>query len=486
MSFFERLTQRVHEVDSLLCVGLDPHPDDLKFQTAESARDFCLTLIENTANLAVAYKPNIAFFEAFGSTGYGILQEVISAIPNGIPVILDAKRGDIASTAEAYARSAFQFLKADAITINPYLGYDSIEPFLVNPERGVFLLCKTSNPGALDFQDLLLQELMPGALGADKLHLFEKVAQLASGWNTSDNLGLVVGATQPEALKRVRLLAPDLWILAPGVGAQGGDLQTAIEVGLRLDGKGILFPVSRGISRSSDQKQAAKAFQQKINEIRNMVHPKSYPSVLPLENHGNVDEFTSLADGLQDAGCIKFGQFTLKSGIVSPIYIDLRQLISFPKLLDQVANAYITILNNLSFDRLAGLPYAAIPIATAISIRRGWPMIYPRKEAKTYGTKAEIEGIFHQGERVVVIDDLATTGGSKFDAIDKLTSEGLVVQDVVVLIDRQSGADRALSNAGYKLHCITTLTSLLNYYEKSGKVHKKYIDDVREFLRKNQ
>jgi uridine monophosphate synthetase len=413
------------------------------------------------------------------------LQEVIAAVPDGIPVILDAKRGDIASSAVAYARSAFQELKADAITINPYLGYDSIEPFLIDSERGVFLLCKTSNPGALDLQDLLLQESMPGAYGASKLQLFEKVAQLARGWNTRDNLGLVVGATQPEALKCVRLLAPDLWILAPGVGAQGGDLQSAIEVGLRSDGMGLLFPVSRGISRSSDQKQAAKDLKQKINELRNVYHPKSYPSVIPVENQGYADEFISLADGLLLAGCIKFGQFTLKSGIISPIYIDLRQLVSFPRLLDQVANAYLTILNRISFDRLAGLPYAAIPIATAISIRGGWPMIYPRKEAKTYGTKAEIEGIYHQGERVVVIDDLATTGGSKFEAIDKLTSEGLVVKDVVVLIDRQSGADRALSNSGYKLHSVTTMTSLLNYYEKSDKIPKKHIDDVREFLSKN-
>lgn len=486
MSFFEKLSQRIQKVDSLLCIGLDPHPDDLKIQTAECAREFCFTLIENTANYAAAFKPNIAFFEAFGFTGYNILQQVISAVPDDIPVILDAKRGDIASTAEAYARSAFQVLKADAITINPYLGNDAIEPFLVDPERGVFLLCKTSNPGAVDLQDLLLHELTPSASGVEKLRLYEKVAQLARGWNTRDNLGLVVGATQPEALRHVRLLAPDMWILAPGVGPQGGDLQTAIESGIRPDGLGLLFPVSRSISRSSDQANAAKALQQKINEFRNTVHQKSYTSATPKENHIHAREFTRLADNLLEAGCIKFGEFTLKSGIVSPIYIDLRQLISFPQFLDQIAKAFVSILNKLSFDRLAGLPYAAIPIATAISIQAGWPMIYPRKEAKTYGTKAEIEGIYHQGERIVVIDDLATTGGSKFEAIEKLTSEGLVVEDVVVLIDRQSGADRTLAGAGYKLHSITTLTSLLDYYENTGKVHKKHIDDVREFLSKNQ
>jgi uridine monophosphate synthetase len=144
-----------------------------------------------------------------------------------------------------------------------------------------------------------------------------------------------------------------------------------------------------------------------------------------------------LADALLGAGCIKFGQFTLKSGLISPIYLDLRQLVAFPRLLDDVAAAYVKILRRLSFDRLAALPYAALPIGTAVSLQGNWPMIYPRKEAKTYGTKADIEGIFQPGETVAVVDDLATTGGSKFEAIEKLTAAGLKVRDVIVLIDRQ-------------------------------------------------
>ena len=160
MSFFTRLEARANQCNSLLCVGLDPHPADLKAPTAGAARDFCLRLIEATADLAAAFKPNAAFFEAFGPEGTRVLEEVIQAVPKGIPVILDAKRGDIASTAQAYARAAFETLKADAITLSPYLGYDSLEPFLADAERGVFLLCKTSNPGAADLQDLLV---LPGA-----------------------------------------------------------------------------------------------------------------------------------------------------------------------------------------------------------------------------------------------------------------------------------------------------------------------------------
>jgi len=193
----------------------------------------------------------------------------------------------------------------------------------------------------------------------------------------------------------------------------------------------------------------------------------------------------SLADGLLNAGCIKFGEFTLKSGLKSPIYIDLRQIISYPKLLAEVANAYLPLISVLKFSRVAGLPYAAIPIATAISLAGNYPMIYPRKEAKAYGTKAEIEGEYYAGETVVVIDDLATTGGSKFEAIEKLTGVGLVVKDVVVLIDRQSGAKESLEGAGYNLHAVLTIGQLLDYWEKTGKISAKQIKATREFLAKS-
>src|SRR5215210_6990804 len=177
-------------------------------------------------------------------------------------------------------------------------------------------------------------------------------------------------------------------------------------------------------------------------------------------------QLSNLADGLLSAGCIKFGEFTLKSGLKSPIYIDLRRIISQPKLLEKVANAYLPILSTLEFSRIAGLPYAAIPIATAISLAGNYPMIYPRKEAKSYGTKADIEGEYHAGETVVVIDDLATTGGSKFEAIEKLTGVGLVVKDVVVLVDRQSGAKASLALAGYSMHTVLTISQLLKYWEE--------------------
>ena len=469
MGFFSRLESRARQLDSLLCVGLDPHPDDLSEPTAAAAREFCLRLIESTASVAVAFKPNAAFFEAFGPDGILVLREVIAVVPDGIPVILDAKRGDIASTAESYARAAFEILGAGAVTVSPYLGRDSVEPFLADPERGVFLLCKTSNPGSFDLQDLVVQ------WGT----LYEHVAQLAQTWNTRDNLGLVVGATHPDALARIREIAPDLWFLAPGVGAQGGDLPAALQAGLRPDGLGMLIPVSRGISRAEHPQAAAVALREKINSCREIrgQGSENKPSRSPIPY-----PLSTLADGLLEAGCVKFGQFTLKSGLTSPIYLDLRQLVTYPRLLAEVAAAYVGILRGLSFDRLAALPYAALPIGTAVSLQGDWPLVYPRKEAKNYGTKAEIEGVFYAGERVAVVDDLTTTGGSKFEAITKLTSAGLLVQDVVVLIDRQSGAAVALAQAGYRLHTVFTLACLLDHWEQTQRVPVEQISAARQFI----
>ncbi len=457
-SFFERFTDLAKTRASLLCVGLDPRSSDVS-----KVRDECFRLIDLTAEFAAAFKANSAFFEVFGADGLMVLREVIAHAPNGIPVILDAKRGDIADTSRAYARAAFDWLGAHAITVNPYLGHDAIAPFLERPERGVFLLCKTSNPGADEFQSMNT----PGGT------LFEMIAGRAQAWNTNNNLGLVVGATDPAALARIRAIVPELWFLVPGIGAQGGDLEAALASGLRSDGLGMLINVSRAIADSTDPRAKARQLRDEINRHRRDRTPAT----------GKGWALASLARDLVQSGCIQFGQFTLKSGASSPIYIDLRRLVSHPAILQRVAHAYAAKLGDLTFDRLAGIPYAALPIATAIAMEMDRPLIYPRREAKEYGTRAMIEGDYSSGETAVVIDDLATTGGTKIETIQKLQSAGLVVRDVVVLIDREQGARESLAAAGYRLHSIVTIHELLNELRGSGAITPEQFGQVLSYLK---
>ena len=463
--FFQKLETRAKTSNSLLCVGLDPHSELLSTDSPEGALSFCMEIIEATADLACAFKPNSAFFEAFGAEGMEALEKVIQAIPDGIPVILDAKRGDIASTARAYAKAVFDVLRADAVTVSPYLGWDSLEPMLAHPQWGVFMLCKTSNPSADEFQSRKVEGGEP---------LFVHLARRAAEWNRPGSIGLVVGATDPAALAAVRSAAPDLWILAPGVGAQGGDLAIALQSGLRDDGYGLLIPVSRSIAGAEDPRREAQRLRDQINEIRS--------SVLGATTSDLPRHLSAVADGLLEVGCVKFGSFTMKSGIVSPIYIDLRLLTSYPRLLTMVAGAYLPVIKGLDFDCLAAIPYAALPIGTAISLQMGKPMIYHRREVKEYGTRASIEGIFNEGDKALVIDDLITTGGSKLEAIEKLTSAGLRVNDIAVLIDRQSTKSDVLGRAGYRLHSVFTLDDLLQHWDMTRQISEERHKEVREFL----
>ncbi|HEX2993740.1 MAG TPA: orotidine-5'-phosphate decarboxylase [Anaerolineales bacterium] len=270
-TFFTFLERRVDDCSSLLCIGLDVHVNDLPAPTAEAALDFCVNIIKQTGRYAAAFKPNAAFFEVFGAEGWTALRQVIEAVQEEsnrqgsmIPVILDAKRGDIASTAEAYAKSAFENLKAHCITLNPYLGRDAIEPFLQYPERGVFLLCKTSNAGAGDLQDV---PVLPAGSDAP-IPLYRYVAQLAGQWNVNRNIGIVVGATHPQIMAEIRASVPDIWFLAPGVGAQGGELEAALKAGLRKDGKGMLINVSRSIARAAKPGTAVAELRDQILEIK--------------------------------------------------------------------------------------------------------------------------------------------------------------------------------------------------------------------------
>jgi orotidine-5'-phosphate decarboxylase len=264
MKFTEKLLAASKKNRSLLCIGLDPDP---KLLPKISVIEFNRSIIEATADLVCAYKPNLAFYEAFGIEGIESLQQTIHCIPEHIPIIGDSKRSDIGNTSKAYARALFDILGFDAITVNPYLGFDSLEPFIEYKDRGIFILCRTSNPGAEDFQSLTDTSGMP---------LYQRVAMKAKEWNRLGNVGLVVGATYPEELRQVRILCPDMLLLIPGIGTQGGDLLETVRHSVDSHGEKAILTVSRQIlyaSRGKDfaqfARQVAEGIRDKINRLVN-------------------------------------------------------------------------------------------------------------------------------------------------------------------------------------------------------------------------
>ncbi len=268
-SFADRVRSAAKGADSLVCVGLDPDldrfPDVLDdLPAGERIVSFNRAIIEATSDLVCCYKPNLAFYAAHGIAGIEALIATREAVPANVPVLLDCKVGDIGSTASAYARAFFDEWGFDAITVNPYLGEDSLAPFLSYAGKGVVIVCKTSNPGGGDFQDLTFE-------GSP---LFERVAERAVAWQSHypASIGLVVGATWPEQLARVRQIAPELPILLPGVGAQAGDLDAAVRAGLDARSGGLLVSSSRGITYAGSGRDFANAARTAVLALRESVN----------------------------------------------------------------------------------------------------------------------------------------------------------------------------------------------------------------------
>lgn len=264
MTFVEKLAAAIRKNRSLVCVGLDPDP--ALMPDGIGIAEFNRAIIDATADVACAYKPNLAFYEALGIEGMRALEATVKQAPSSIPIIADAKRSDIGNTARAYARALFDYFGFDAATVNPYLGLDSVEPFLRYEQKGVFVLCRTSNAGAADFQSLSC------ATENGARPLFHIVAEKAHVWNKAGNIGLVVGATYPDELKTVRSGYPDMPFLIPGIGAQGGDLGLTVRYGVDATREKTIINSSRQILYASKDKDFAVAARKAAQGLRDSIN----------------------------------------------------------------------------------------------------------------------------------------------------------------------------------------------------------------------
>jgi uridine monophosphate synthetase len=457
MNFFTRLEGIVASKETCLCIGLDPRVDPSQTGAAAAIVAENRRIIVATAPYAAAYKPNLAFYEALGPAGLEALEETISFVPDGIPVILDAKRCDIDATAIAYATALFDRLRGDAVTLSPYMGRDAIDPFLKYPEKGVFVLARTSNRSAGQFQDLTLT--------GSAESLFVKIARECASW--SDSVGLVVAGNDIEGMAAVRSAAPRAWFLAPGIGAQGGKADEAFAAGSRADGMGILIVAARSVAGAADPGAAARDLRDAIEDARSLAGRTRtrafFPSAAAPVSDTLKEKFLS---SLISTGCFKLGDFTLKSGKKSPFYIDLRRLVSDPAAMALAAEAYARTAEGLIYDRIAGIPAAGLPLATAASLRTGRPMLWPRMPVKEHGTGNRVEGDYKPGERLLLLDDLITTGASKLEAAEILRGEGLVVEDLVVLIERGRQGRRDMEAAGIRLKAFAHVRELFGACER--------------------
>lgn len=267
MSFYQKIESAVEKNNSLLCVGLDPLLEKIPTHLGDDSKailSFCKAIVDATQDLACAYKPQIAYFS--GQNADEALIELIAYIkqrsPN-TPVILDAKRGDIGATAEQYAKEAFERYSADAVTLNPYMGYDSAQPFLEHGDKGCIFLCRTSNPGAADFQQL----------DCGGYPLYQLVAKtVADKWNTNNNCCLVTGATAPAQLAKVRAIVGDMPLLVPGIGAQGGDIEATLQAGNTAAGRGLIVNASRSINYAGKGENFAEAARKAALDLRQAIN----------------------------------------------------------------------------------------------------------------------------------------------------------------------------------------------------------------------
>jgi uridine monophosphate synthetase len=472
MNFVDKLSQAIITNNSLLIVALDPNPEMLPSRFAHSSNldglivklEHWLTeIIEATFEQVCSYRPNLGFYQALGVGGMELLTTILKRIPHRLPVILDAKQADLNSST-LLAETIFNQWGVDALTVTPYAGQDLVAPFLVYPDKAVFVLSHTSNPGATNLQEY-----------PDSNHPFYlQVVKEAKTWASPEQLGLEVGTNDPEVLAKIRAIAPERMILMRSIWGEGDNLEAILAAGLTENEDGLLIPVPQDLLGSDNLAPEIKSLNEQINRTRSKVIEEGStcqlwtPDVCLLKQHPHQD----LILQIYDLGCILFGEYVQASGATFSYYIDLRQIISHPQIFHQVVKAYAEIIKNLSFDRLAGIPYGSLPTATGLSMSLHSPMIFPRKEVKAHGTRRVIEGTFNPGEKVVVVDDILITGKSVMEGAEKLKSAGLEVEDIVVFIDHEEEVKNKLKKQGYNAYSVLTISEITETLYEAGRINQ--------------
>ncbi len=470
MNFADKLAASLSRNQSLLCVGLDPNPDlvPARFRSGSAIlpalQEWLKIQITETSDYVCAYKPTLGFYQALGVAGIELLLQVLEWIPDELPVILDAKHSDPHSST-LLAETVFRNWGVDAITLSPFAGQDQAAPFLVHADKAVFVLCRSASPTASLIQDYPHPESP----------LYLQIVKEVRTWGTPEAVGLEVASPTPEILAQVRSLAPERWILARSLWAQRDDLSETLAAGLDRQGAGLIIPVAQDLLGQEHLSHHIQTVRDQVNQMREQVMERGATCTLWTPNVCLLDQdpHTDLILQLFDLGFILFGDYVQASGAVFPYYVDLRTIISNPQVFQQILNAYAEILESLQFDRIAGIPYGSLPTATGLSLRLHKPMIYPRKEVKAHGTKKVIEGAFHPGEKVVVVDDIMISGNSALEGASKLKSAGLEVEDIVVFIDHEQGVKDRLRAQGYRSHSVMGISQITTTLYQAGRINRE-------------
>jgi len=480
MNFLDKLNAAIEQNQSVLYLGLDPNPELLPvhYGTPENSSDLmhCLQdwlhfLIKQSADLVCAYKPTLGFYTALGAPGIELLQTTLAAIPAHIPIILDATHGDLNSSS-IFAETIFEHWQVDAVTISPYPGQDLAAPFLIYTDKAIVVLCYTSNPAAIPIQQY----------PTEKSPLYLQVVKEAQTWGTPEQVALEVGVAGADVLAKIRAIAPERLILARSIWAEGNDLAQTLTAGLNPSGNGLIIPIPQDILSRPEPKIEILDLCETINQARiRITHENQACSVwFPDLNLPEQNPNTELILQLHDLGCIMFGQYVQASGATFPYYIDLRKIISNPQIFDRIISAYAEILQQLKFDRIAGIPYGALPTATGLALRMNYPMIFPRKEVKAHGTRRLVEGHFNPGETVVVVDDILISGKSVMEGAEKLKSTGLNVEDIVVLIDHEKGVKDRLKQNGYRGHSVLSISEIAETLYQTQRIDSQQYEFFQE------